>query len=223
VFDSEFERSLFDLRKAKLEEIVKLGQAAYPNHFSASHTVPQVRAQWGEATAEILEAPRVTVASRVIVSNAQHSQKGLHCKTLYEDRKNHDTKGYIEDLIAIGKGVIQAQSQSECQSAAQAAPNGHMLPTKWNSLGEEVTDGHQEIDRKRAPDEHGGDGEKYRTPCVKERAHVHFQSDEQKHQRVYDERDVFPKRLHSCQGSSTHALFGTKIANHQIYLYNKAI
>jgi lysyl-tRNA synthetase class 2 len=73
VFDSEFERSLFDLRKAKLEEIVKLGQAAYPNHFSASHTVPQVRAQWGEATAEILEAPRVTVAvaGRIMAIRAQ--------------------------------------------------------------------------------------------------------------------------------------------------------
>ena len=49
VFDSEFERNLFELRKAKLEEIEKLGQAAYPNQFPASHTVPQVRAKWGEA------------------------------------------------------------------------------------------------------------------------------------------------------------------------------
>jgi lysyl-tRNA synthetase class 2 len=62
VFDSEFERSLFDLRKAKLAEIEKLGQAAYPNQFPASHTIPQVRTQWGEATAEALEASRVTVA-----------------------------------------------------------------------------------------------------------------------------------------------------------------
>jgi len=62
VFDSEFERNLFDLRKAKLIEIEKLGQAAYPNQFSASHTIPQIRAQWGEATAEALEADRTTVA-----------------------------------------------------------------------------------------------------------------------------------------------------------------
>jgi lysyl-tRNA synthetase class 2 len=62
VFDSEFERSLFDLRKTKLEEIVKLGQAAYPNQFPASHTVSQVRDQWGETQAEALEANRVTVA-----------------------------------------------------------------------------------------------------------------------------------------------------------------
>ena len=73
MFDSEFERSLFDLRKAKLEEIVKLGQAAYPNQFPASHTLPEVRAKWGEATAEALEANRVTVAvaGRIMAIRAQ--------------------------------------------------------------------------------------------------------------------------------------------------------
>jgi len=45
VFDSEFERSLFELRKTKLEEIEKLGQAAYPNQFPASHTLAAVRVQ----------------------------------------------------------------------------------------------------------------------------------------------------------------------------------
>jgi lysyl-tRNA synthetase class 2 len=62
VFESEFERSLFDLRKAKLDEIKKLGQATYPNQFPASHTIPAVRATWGETQAEELEANRVTVA-----------------------------------------------------------------------------------------------------------------------------------------------------------------
>jgi lysyl-tRNA synthetase class 2 len=73
VFDSEFERSLFDLRKAKLEEIEKLGQAAYPNQFPASHTVPEVRTRWGEAAAEALEASRVTVAvaGRIMAIRAQ--------------------------------------------------------------------------------------------------------------------------------------------------------
>jgi lysyl-tRNA synthetase class 2 len=73
VFDSEFERSLFDLRKAKLVEIEKLGQAAYPNQFPASHTIPQVRTQWGVATAEALEADRVTVAvaGRIMAIRAQ--------------------------------------------------------------------------------------------------------------------------------------------------------
>jgi lysyl-tRNA synthetase class 2 len=73
VFDSEFERSLFDLRKTKLEEIVKLGQAAYPNQFLASHTIPEVREKWGEAQAEALEAPRITVsiAGRIMAIRAQ--------------------------------------------------------------------------------------------------------------------------------------------------------
>ncbi|MGO9340413.1 MAG: lysine--tRNA ligase [Terracidiphilus sp.] len=73
MFDSEFERSLFDLRRSKLEEIEKLGQAAYPNQFPASHTVPEVRARWGEATAEELEASRVTVAvaGRIMAIRAQ--------------------------------------------------------------------------------------------------------------------------------------------------------
>jgi lysyl-tRNA synthetase class 2 len=73
VFDSEFERSLFDLRKSKLAEIEKLGQAAYPNQFPASHTIPQVRAKWGEAQAEQLEANRTTVAvaGRIMAIRAQ--------------------------------------------------------------------------------------------------------------------------------------------------------
>ena len=77
MFDSEFEENLFALRKEKLKEIEKLGQAAYPNQFPASHTVPQVRAQWGdpgnEGGAEALEASRVTVAvaGRIMAIRAQ--------------------------------------------------------------------------------------------------------------------------------------------------------
>jgi lysyl-tRNA synthetase class 2 len=73
VFDSEFERGLFDLRQSKLAEIVKLGQPAYPNHFPASHTIPEVRVQWGEKPAEALEANRVTVsvAGRIMAIRAQ--------------------------------------------------------------------------------------------------------------------------------------------------------
>jgi lysyl-tRNA synthetase class 2 len=73
VFDSEFERSLFELRKSKLEEIKKLGQEAYPNQFPASHTVPQVRAKWDGMQAEALEANRATVAvaGRIMAIRAQ--------------------------------------------------------------------------------------------------------------------------------------------------------
>jgi lysyl-tRNA synthetase class 2 len=73
VFDSEFERSLFELRKTKLEEIEKLGQSAYPNQYPASHTIPDVRAKWGEVQTEDLEAHRATVsiAGRIMAIRAQ--------------------------------------------------------------------------------------------------------------------------------------------------------
>ncbi|MGD0860197.1 MAG: lysine--tRNA ligase [Terracidiphilus sp.] len=73
MFDSEFERNLFELRKSKLAEIEKLGQAAYPNRYAASHTVAEVRAKWGEATGEALEASRATVAvaGRIMAIRAQ--------------------------------------------------------------------------------------------------------------------------------------------------------
>ncbi len=62
MFESEFERNLFELRKEKLVEIEKLGQAAYPNQFPFSHTIADIWAQWNEAQGEDLEAKRVTVA-----------------------------------------------------------------------------------------------------------------------------------------------------------------
>jgi lysyl-tRNA synthetase class 2 len=73
VFDSEFEQNLFELRKEKLKEIEKLGQAAYPNQYRATHSLAAVRAQWGDAQAETLEANRVTVsvAGRIMAIRAQ--------------------------------------------------------------------------------------------------------------------------------------------------------
>jgi lysyl-tRNA synthetase class 2 len=73
VFDSEFERNLFELRKSKLAQIEDLGQSAYPNQFPASHTLPEVRAKWHETQAEDLETHRVTVAvaGRIMAIRAQ--------------------------------------------------------------------------------------------------------------------------------------------------------
>jgi lysyl-tRNA synthetase class 2 len=73
VFDSEFERNLFDLRRQKLDEIEKLGQAKYPNQFVFSHTIAAVREAWDKATSEELEAGRtqVSVAGRIMAIRAQ--------------------------------------------------------------------------------------------------------------------------------------------------------
>ena len=70
MFDSEFERGLFELRQQKLNEIEKLGQAKYPNQYIATHTIPAVRAEWGETPAEALNGTPEAPAAHINVSVA---------------------------------------------------------------------------------------------------------------------------------------------------------
>ncbi|MFZ0661537.1 MAG: lysine--tRNA ligase [Acidobacteriaceae bacterium] len=64
MFESEFERNLFALRKEKLKQIEALGQRAYPNSFAHENLVSlaKIRSQYGKATTEDLEASRTNVA-----------------------------------------------------------------------------------------------------------------------------------------------------------------
>jgi len=73
VFESEFERNLFALRKEKLNQITALGQQAYPNQYIASHSIADIWAKYREATAEELEANRVevSVAGRLMAIRGQ--------------------------------------------------------------------------------------------------------------------------------------------------------
>jgi lysyl-tRNA synthetase class 2 len=73
VFESDFERNLFALRQEKLKQIEALGQRAYPNSFTATHTLPEIREKYDAATTEQLEAERVnvTVAGRIMAIRAQ--------------------------------------------------------------------------------------------------------------------------------------------------------
>ena len=73
MFESEFECNLFALRQDKLRQIAALGQQTYPNQFVASHTLAQVRQEFGEIPAEALDAQRtvVTVAGRIMAIRAQ--------------------------------------------------------------------------------------------------------------------------------------------------------
>jgi lysyl-tRNA synthetase, class II len=73
VFESEFERGLFALRQEKLKQIAALGQQTYPNQYIATHTIPEIRAKYGEATGEALEAERVnvSVAGRLMAIRGQ--------------------------------------------------------------------------------------------------------------------------------------------------------
>jgi lysyl-tRNA synthetase, class II len=113
-FDSEFEENLFQLRRTKLAEIEKLGQAAYPNQFSASDTIPEIRAQWDSATGDDLESSRVTVtvAGRIMTVRvmgkagfATLQQGGLHLQ-VYVRRDAVGENGWaLYKLLDLGDHV----------------------------------------------------------------------------------------------------------------------
>jgi lysyl-tRNA synthetase, class II len=73
VFESEFERNLFALRQAKLQQIEALGQSAYPNSFRATHSIADLRIACDNATTEQLEAERinVSIAGRIMAIRGQ--------------------------------------------------------------------------------------------------------------------------------------------------------
>ncbi len=69
VYESEFEKNLYQQRRDKLAEIAKLGHATYPNAYLFTHTIPQLRAAYDLLTAEQLEAG-LTVGKKIEVSIA---------------------------------------------------------------------------------------------------------------------------------------------------------
>jgi lysyl-tRNA synthetase class 2 len=81
-FESEFEQNLYTLRRQKLEQIAALGQArgltyaeaTYPNSYTATHTIPEIRSTYDPSSTEALEVtPRVevSVAGRLMAIRVQ--------------------------------------------------------------------------------------------------------------------------------------------------------
>jgi len=83
VYESEFEKNLYQQRREKLQQIAALGQlsglshaqATYPNSYTASHTIPELRAAYDSFTTEDLEsAPcpiEVSIAGRIMAIRVQ--------------------------------------------------------------------------------------------------------------------------------------------------------
>jgi lysyl-tRNA synthetase class 2 len=75
VSESDFEVNLRQLRRDKLQQIVALGQQAYPNSYAFSTTVPVIRAQYDtpENTNEVLKETRteVSIAGRIMAIRVQ--------------------------------------------------------------------------------------------------------------------------------------------------------
>ena len=73
MFESEFEQNLYALRRDKLKQIAALGQetglseaqATYPNSYSTSHTVPELRSAFDPLTAEELESAPMPIIVRI--------------------------------------------------------------------------------------------------------------------------------------------------------------
>jgi lysyl-tRNA synthetase, class II len=81
VYESEFEKNLYQQRREKLQQIATLGQldglsyalATYPNSYAASHTIPEIRAAYDSFAAEQLDANpiRVSIAGRIMAIRVQ--------------------------------------------------------------------------------------------------------------------------------------------------------
>ena len=83
MYESEFEKNLYQQRREKLQQIAALGElngltyaeATYPNHYNATHTIPELRAAYDSLTAEQLEAAsapiEVSIAGRIMAIRVQ--------------------------------------------------------------------------------------------------------------------------------------------------------
>jgi lysyl-tRNA synthetase, class II len=83
VYESEFEKNLYQQRRDKLEQIAALGQAngltyaeaTYPNSYAATCTIPELRSAYNSLTAEQLEAAptpiNVSIAGRIMAIRVQ--------------------------------------------------------------------------------------------------------------------------------------------------------
>jgi lysyl-tRNA synthetase class 2 len=83
VYESEFEKNLYQQRRDKLQQIAALGQqngltyaeATYPNSYAATHTIPELRAAYDSLSAEQLESGahpiEVSIAGRIMAIRIQ--------------------------------------------------------------------------------------------------------------------------------------------------------
>jgi lysyl-tRNA synthetase, class II len=83
VYESEFEKNLYQQRREKLQQIAAIGQAngltyaeaTYPNSYAATHTIPELRGAYDSLSAEQLESGaspiNVSIAGRIMAIRVQ--------------------------------------------------------------------------------------------------------------------------------------------------------
>jgi lysyl-tRNA synthetase class 2 len=130
-FESQFEENLYNERREKLAKITALGQSAYPNQFlfsPADITVPQIKAQFADATGEALEAdkPQFAIAGRLVAIRLQGKagfaqlRQGGEALQIYVRKDNvGDSAFELYKLLDLGDHV---------------GVSGHLFRTRTNEL-----------------------------------------------------------------------------------------
>ncbi len=147
-----FEQKTYELRKEKLQQIVALGQQAYPYKYEASHTIPEILAQFSPKSGEELEANHVNVraAGRIMAvrlmgkAGFMHLQQRGQRLQIYVKKDNVGEKGFeLFKLLDIGdhigvKGYLFRTRTGELSIHVEEitflAKDLLPLPEKWHGL-----------------------------------------------------------------------------------------
>ena len=114
MFDSNFERGIYDLRREKLQQIQALGQQTYPNQFVATATIPEILRQYSDIGGETHEAERVTVqvAGRIMSIRLQgkagfaHLQQAGQRLQIYVRKDSVGEQGFeLYRLLDLGDHI----------------------------------------------------------------------------------------------------------------------
>ena len=108
------DENIYELRRAKLQQIEALGQRAYPTKYDYTHTVPQILADYSAKTAEELEQNRVSVrvAGRIMANRLMgkaafaHLQQGGQRLQVYVKKDAVGEKGFeLYKLLDLGDHI----------------------------------------------------------------------------------------------------------------------
>jgi lysyl-tRNA synthetase class 2 len=147
-----FEKKTYELRKEKLQQIVALGQQAYPYKYETTHTIPEILAKYNSVSGEQLEAERVnvSVAGRMMAirlmgkASFSHLQQRGERLQIYVKKDAVGDKGFeLFKLLDIGdhigvKGYLFRTRTGELSIHVDEitflAKDLLPLPEKWHGL-----------------------------------------------------------------------------------------
>jgi lysyl-tRNA synthetase class 2 len=143
---------IYQLRRAKLKQIEALGHPAYPRKYDFTHTIPQIRADYGQKTTEELDSSRVNVriAGRIMAirlmgkAGFAHLQQGGERLQIYVKKDAIGEKGFelwklldLGDHIGVGGYLFRTKTGELSVHAEELtflSKDLLPLPEKWHGL-----------------------------------------------------------------------------------------